>query len=161
MEHSCSGIMRSHCLSSPAVERFCFLPVSGAAAARGCRLGGNCRLSHFCPHAIPASSDAANTSCGNLCQPCQAPRAARYLMSPLPQLVLAASLLAGMAWVILALFRRSKQQRWGLNNPLPFGPFLTAAGFWCGWQTSCGNLCQPCQAPRAARYLMSPYPNPS
>ena len=53
----------------------------------------------------------------------------------LPQLVLAASLLAGMAWVILALFRRSKQQRWGLNNPLPFGPFLAAAGFWCGCQT--------------------------
>ncbi|HBZ3701731.1 TPA: prepilin peptidase, partial [Klebsiella pneumoniae] len=19
--------------------------------------------------------------------------------------------------------------------PLPFGPFLAAAGFWCGWQT--------------------------
>ena len=53
----------------------------------------------------------------------------------LPQLVLAASLLAGMTWMTLALFRRSKQQRWGLNNPLPFGPFLTAAGFWCGWQT--------------------------
>ncbi|CEL79808.1 Leader peptidase (Prepilin peptidase) [Klebsiella quasipneumoniae] len=53
----------------------------------------------------------------------------------LPQLLLVASLLAGMTWMTLALFRRSKQQRWGLNNPLPFGPFLTAAGFCCGCQT--------------------------
>ncbi|WP_228709636.1 prepilin peptidase [Klebsiella pneumoniae] len=27
---------------------------------------------------------------------------------------------------------RQEEQR---SNPLPFGPFPAAAGFWCGWQT--------------------------
>jgi len=54
----------------------------------------------------------------------------------LPQLVLVASLLAGMTWVILGLSARcGGNRKWEKNNPLPFGPFLAAAGFWCGWQT--------------------------
>ncbi len=53
----------------------------------------------------------------------------------LPQLVLVASLLASMAWVILGLSAVRRQQKMGKNNPLPFGPFLAAAGFWCGCQT--------------------------
>ena len=54
----------------------------------------------------------------------------------LPQLVLVASLLAGMTWVILGLSARCGcNRKWEKNNPLPFGQFLAAAGFWCGWQT--------------------------
>ena len=50
----------------------------------------------------------------------------------LPQLVFMATVFAG--GVMLLLMILGKVQR-SLNNPLPFGPFLAAAGFWCGWQT--------------------------
>ncbi|WEF28515.1 A24 family peptidase [Klebsiella aerogenes] len=54
----------------------------------------------------------------------------------LPQLVLAASLAAGATWVTLAFYTKfCRNREWVLNNPLPFGPFLAAAGFWCGWRT--------------------------
>lgn len=54
----------------------------------------------------------------------------------LPRLVLIASFLAGITWGILAFYTRlCRHRRWILNNPLPFGPFMAAAGFWCGWQT--------------------------
>lgn len=33
-------------------------------------------------HAMPASSEATRTNCGSNRQPCQAPRAARYFISP-------------------------------------------------------------------------------
>jgi hypothetical protein len=41
-------------------------------------------------------------------------------------LLLVASLLAGGAF-----FSAESKGK----NPLPFGPFLAAAGLWCGWQT--------------------------
>lgn len=54
----------------------------------------------------------------------------------LPQLVLVASLLAGIAWAGAGLYAScGRKSKWGRSNPLPFGPFLAAAGFWCGWQT--------------------------
>lgn len=48
----------------------------------------------------------------------------------LPQLIFMASLLACGGWLVLML---SGKTLGSLNNPLPFGPFLAAAGFWCGW----------------------------
>lgn len=50
----------------------------------------------------------------------------------LPELVLIASLLACAAVAMLILCGRKRQ---ALYNPLPFGPFLAAAGLTCGWQT--------------------------
>ncbi|MFK3705995.1 leader peptidase HopD [Raoultella sp. BIGb0138] len=50
----------------------------------------------------------------------------------LPQLVLMATLLAGGVIVLRVIFARTRRS---LSNPLPFGPFLAAAGFWCEWQT--------------------------
>lgn len=54
----------------------------------------------------------------------------------LPQLLLVASLLAGTVWAVSGLHARyGGSSKWRGNNPLPFGPFLTAAGFCCGCQT--------------------------
>ena len=50
----------------------------------------------------------------------------------LPQLVFMATVFAG--GVMLLLMILGKVQR-SLNNPLPFGPFFSFLGFWCGWQT--------------------------
>ncbi|MBN0343703.1 prepilin peptidase, partial [Pseudomonas aeruginosa] len=51
----------------------------------------------------------------------------------LPQLVLVASLLAGIAWAGAGLYAScGGRSKWRRSNPLPFGPFLAAAGFWCG-----------------------------
>ncbi len=50
----------------------------------------------------------------------------------LPQLVLIAAILACAAVTALILCTRTRQT---LHHPLPFGPFLAAAGVFCGWQT--------------------------
>ncbi|MDQ6191838.1 A24 family peptidase [Klebsiella pneumoniae] len=51
----------------------------------------------------------------------------------LPQLVLVASLLAGIAWAGAGLYAScGRKSKWGRSNPLPFGPFLAAAGFGAG-----------------------------
>ncbi|WP_434638448.1 prepilin peptidase [Klebsiella sp. I138] len=49
----------------------------------------------------------------------------------LPQLVLVATIFAGGALLLLVILGKAQGL---LDNPLPFGPFLAAAGFWCGWQ---------------------------
>ena len=49
----------------------------------------------------------------------------------LPQLVLIAAILACAAVTALTLCTRTRQT---LHYPLPFGPFLAAAGVFCGWQ---------------------------
>lgn len=48
----------------------------------------------------------------------------------LPRLVMLASVLALLAFTLQAAHTRSLQ---AIKNPLPFGPFLAAAGFICGW----------------------------
>ncbi|PLN68004.1 prepilin peptidase, partial [Klebsiella quasipneumoniae] len=54
----------------------------------------------------------------------------------LPQLLLVASVLACTVWAVSGLYARyGGSSKWWGNNPLPFGPFLAAAGFWCGCQT--------------------------
>ena len=55
-----------------------------------------------------------------------------YGWSVLPQLVLIATIMACVTVILLALWRRKKKV---LYNPLPFGPFLAAAGLTCAWQT--------------------------
>lgn len=50
----------------------------------------------------------------------------------LPALVLTAALVALLYQLILSLPAPDKQ---ALKNPLPFGPFLAAAGLSVGWQT--------------------------
>lgn len=50
----------------------------------------------------------------------------------LPQLVLIATILACVTLGMKIIAGRKRQV---LYNPLPFGPFLAAAGLWCGWQT--------------------------
>ncbi|AJF70570.1 peptidase A24 [Raoultella ornithinolytica] len=50
----------------------------------------------------------------------------------LPQLVFMATLIACATLLLRVVILN---RRGVLNNPLPFGPFLAAAGFYCGWQT--------------------------
>ena len=50
----------------------------------------------------------------------------------LPQLVFLATVFAGGVMLLVIILGKAPGS---LNNPLPFGPFLAAAGFWCGWQT--------------------------
>ncbi len=68
-------------------------PHQKPAAARNGPNGSGLFFSHFLlpphladspniTHVMPASNDATSTSCGSIRQPCQAPRAARYFISP-------------------------------------------------------------------------------
>lgn len=50
----------------------------------------------------------------------------------LPVLALVAALMALLYLVAFSLFTPDKQ---ALNNPLPFGPFLAAAGLCVGWES--------------------------
>ncbi|HDS6853229.1 TPA: prepilin peptidase [Enterobacter cancerogenus] len=50
----------------------------------------------------------------------------------LPLLALVAALMALLYLLILSLWHPEKEP---LKNPLPFGPFLTAAGLCVGWQS--------------------------
>lgn len=50
----------------------------------------------------------------------------------LPSLTLLAALMALLYFLVFSLIRPDKK---ALKNPLPFGPFLAAAGLCVGWQT--------------------------
>lgn len=121
---------------SPAMERLAFLSLSGAASAqRGC-LGALAGYLSFAALYWLYRRVRGHEGLGYGDIKYLAALGAWHGWRMLPQLVLVASLLAGMTWVILGLSARcGGNRKWEKNNPLPFGPFLAAAGFWCGWQT--------------------------